>query len=431
MNIKTPEQNGAGDRSLAQTAAQNLTLQQNVVRSHPGVEPLPGYVLAAFEKRGKGGAIFSRLVNPGERPPAIFRIPFLDWAQRYLSIAVNDSVLSYAFSHSITLDDGSDEFTLDFHLTYRVANPQKVAEIWEQDPLRQLRDEIARVIGRSCAKRKAEKFRTEFRDIERAVIDAESVRLRPYAAELGLKIISIELNKRLPEYKRKVIDERKKAEAEKDSFAIQHGVDRVKQRASRAWDYEVKKEDVDHKYDIEQLELERQIGISSKLDEVHRAEQNRKLRGIQTDAIAQALTNVGAGINTPWDLRDGFEVAREIGRGIQADTAASSLSTGLPPKSGVLEIGSGEDRLSSWLSQGVQEVDRWNCTPAQKQALRSTLLHIVAEALLDDHADETILKQYANKLSELGRGFEFPLNRSQRDFLGQFIDFNALRNKLR
>jgi hypothetical protein len=427
MDIKTPEQNGAGDKS----AAGNLTLQQKIVRSHPGVDGLPGHVLAVFEKRGKGGAVFSRLVKSGERSPSIFRIPLLDWAQRYVSIAVNDSVLSYEFDQSIVLDDGSDKFNLNFHLTYRVADAQKVAEIWEHDPLAQLRDEIARVIGRNCAKRKAEMFRNRFREVERVVIDTESARLRAYAAELGLKIVRIELDKPLPGYTAEVIEKRKIAQAEKDSFAIQHGVSLIKDRTSRAREHEVKKEDVDHEFDIQQLVLERQIGISSKLDEVHRAEQNRKLRGIQTDAIGKALTNVGEGINTPWDLRDGFEVAREISQGIQADTAASSLSAGLPPKSAVMQIGAGEDRLNGLLAQGIQEIDRWNCTPAQKQSLRSTLLHLVAEALLDDHADDKVFKQYANKLTDIGRGFEPRLNRTQHDFLGQFMDFNALRNKLR
>ena len=89
------------------------------------------------------------------------------------------------------------------------------------------------------------------------------------------------------------------------------------------------------------------------------------------------------------------------------------------------------DRFLESAGPANREIDRWNCTFAQKQAFLSAILHIVAEALLDDHADETILKQCANNLSELGREFQPPLSRSQRDFLGQFMDFNALRNKIR
>jgi hypothetical protein len=431
MDIKTPEQNGAGGKSLAQTAAQNLTLQQNVVRSHEGVEPLPGYVLAVFEKRAKGGAIFARLVNPGERPPTIFRIPFLDWAQRYLSIAVNDSVLKYEFDDSVVLDDGSDVFKLKFHLTYRVADPQKVAEIWEHDPLRQLRDEIARAIKRNCAKRKAEMLRNRFRSLEKIVVDDESARLRPYAATLGLKVISIDLDKLMLDGRIDVIEARNKAEVEKDRFAIEQGVNRVKQETSRAVAHQTNLEDVHHKYDVQQVELERQLNLESKLDQVHQRNQMRKLREIEAEAVGKAVINVAENTNTPGDLVEAFGAVNHIRGTIQAENGASSPPKGLLPESERIQIGNGTNRLNDLLNEGIQEVDRWKCTSAQKQALCSTLLHIVAEALLDDHADETILKQYANKLTDLGRGFEPQLNRTQRDFLGQFMDFNALRNKLR
>jgi hypothetical protein len=294
----------------SQRPVANLTLEQQVVKEHAGLESLPGYVLVIFEKQDNYGAIFSRLVISGERFHS--RNPFRDLSKKYFAIAVNDSVLSYAFDHSITLDDGGEAFTLNFHLTYRVADHRKVAEIHEQDPLKQLRDEIARVIGRNCAKRKTEMFRNRFRDLERIVIDSESVRLGPYAAELGFKIISIDLDKPSPNFTRKVIDARRRAQTEKDGFTIQHDVNLIKDRTSRAREHELKKEDLDHKYDIEQSDLEGQTGLNGKLDEVHRAEQNRKPRGIQTDAIGKALTKIGEGINTPWELREGFEVARAI-----------------------------------------------------------------------------------------------------------------------
>jgi hypothetical protein len=193
-------------------------------------------------------------------------------SKKYFAIAVNESVLSYAFEHPIALDDGSEAFTLNFHLTYRVADPKKVAEMLGHDPLKQLRDEVVRVIGRNCAKRKAEMFRDRFRDLERIVIDSESVRLRPYAAELGFKIISIDLDKPLPDLQLRAV----------------------------------------------------------KVDEVHRAQQERKLREIQTEVISQALKNVGAGINKPEALREAHEVAREISAGIQPEPKALPILIGEP-----------------------------------------------------------------------------------------------------
>jgi TIR domain len=313
---------------LQPRATANLTFEQQVGRENFGLESVPGYVLVIFEKLDNGGATFSRLVASGERFHS--RIPFRDLSKKYFAIAVNDSVLSYSFDDSITLDNGIEPFILNFHLTYRVIDHRKVAEICEYDPLKQLRDEISRVIGRNCAKRKTEMFKDRFRDLERIVIDAESVRLRSYAAELGFKIISIDLDKPLPDYKRQVIDPRPRAEAEKDSFEIQHGVSRVTQETSRARAHEAKKEDVDHRYDIEQSELERRVDLSSEPDEVRRTEQTRKLR-IQTDAIGQALTGVGAGINIPAALRDGFEAVREIVDVIKTNGGDMSISKEQPP----------------------------------------------------------------------------------------------------
>jgi TIR domain len=307
----------------------NLTFEQQVVREHFGLESVPGYVLVIFEKLDNGGATFSRLVASGERFHS--RIPFRDLSKKYFAIAVNDSVLSYAFDNSITLNSGIEAFILNFHLTYRVTDHRKVAEICEHDPLKQLRDEIARVIGRNCAKRKTEMFKDRFRDLERIVIDAESARLRSYAAELGFKIISIDLDKPLPDYNREVADARQRSEAEKDRFAIEQGVNRVKRETPRAVAHRIDLKEVDHKYDIAQLELERRVDPSSKLDEVHRAKQRRKLHEIQTDGIGQALTNVSEGINAPLELRDAFEVAREINDPGKTNGGYISISNEQPP----------------------------------------------------------------------------------------------------
>jgi hypothetical protein len=427
MDTMAPGSNGIENVASAQRAAGNLTYEQGVVKGHEGLDSLPGYVLVIFEKRAKGGAIFSRLVRPGEVFPAGFRIPFLDWSsQKYSSVAVNNSVLNYSFEQSVTLDDGSDELALKFDLEYVVADPQKVAEGWEHDPLRKLRDEIARVITRNCAKRKAEMFRSRFRELERIVIDTESGRLRAYAATLGLKIISIDLNKPpLPDYQREVIQKEKKRPWEKRSHEIEQDIDRTKQKASREWDHERDKDDLEHKYDLQDLDMARRIGLIEKAEKVHRFEQGQKLREAHTDAIGEAVRNVGREINTPTALLEGFEVATQINQRGQGDSRA------LPPVSDVLELGSGANSLSDLLGQRIREIDRWNCTFAQKQAFRSAILHIVAEALLDDRSDEMVLKQYTNKLSELGRGVQPPLSRSQRLFLEGFQNIDELKDKLR
>jgi hypothetical protein len=297
---------------LQRAVTTNLTLVQQVAKEHTGLDALPGYVLVVFERREQGSAVFSRLVNSGESFSSRFKIPFRDLSQKYFAIAVNDSVLSCVFEHPIVLEDGSGEFSIKFHLTYRVADPRKVAELLEHDPLQQLRDEVVRVIGRNCAKRKAEMFRDRFRDLERIVIDSESVRLRPYAAELGFRIISIDLDKPLPDYRGQITDVRHRAEAKKDHYEIEPVVNRLKRQASRIGKHELHQEDLNHKDDIQPRGLEEQIVPSEKPDEVDQPEPDRKLQDIQTDSIGQALAEPNSDESTPAQLHEDPELVHEI-----------------------------------------------------------------------------------------------------------------------
>lgn len=219
--------------NLQRRPVANLTLQQEVAVEHVGLDSLTGYVLVVFDKRDHGGPMFCRLVNSGENFGSRFKIPFRDLSQKYFAIAVKDSLLSYSFDYSITLNDGSEELTLAFHLTYRVVDHRKVAERLDHDPLQQLRDEVIRVIGRNCAKRKAEMFRDRFKDLERLVIDSESPRLRPYATELGFKIISIDLDKPLPVHGRR--DGQADNSRRERQEQLRNIQDAVRQLRQKAW----------------------------------------------------------------------------------------------------------------------------------------------------------------------------------------------------
>ncbi|MFY9620635.1 MAG: hypothetical protein WAQ99_12570 [Pyrinomonadaceae bacterium] len=424
--------NGIGNTASAQRGAGNLTYEQRVVKGHEGLDSLPGYVLVVFEKRAKGGAIFSRLVRPGEVFPAGFRIPFLDWSsQKYFSVAVNNSVLKYSFEQLVTLDDGSDEFKLKFDLKYMVADPQKVAEGWEHDPLWKLQDEIARVITRNCARRKAEMFRSRFRELERIVVDSESGGLRAYAANLGFKIISIDLGKTFSEHKRGVIKTREKAEADKATYEIEERLRRAKERDARVWEHEKSEGDLDFEYDQRRRRLDRQIDLQERETTVRRAEQTWKLMDYQTEAVGQAMKHVGDGTHTAAEFREGYEVAREITMGMQADRETRELPPGFERKQigDPAESANGENQLGSLLDRAIRQIEKWNCPRATKQELRSAIFHLVSEAMLDDHADEKVLKQYANKLSELGR--QAQLSRGQRLFLEGFQNIDELKDKLR
>jgi hypothetical protein len=419
MDIPTAQQNGASQR-----LRRNLTYEQGVIKDHTGLDALPGYVLVIFEKRDRGSAIFKRLVKPNEIFGAGFLDRLFDWSsQKYFSIAVNKADLTYNFDHVVALDDRSDKFKLNFRLTFRVSDPQRVAEMREHDPLRQLSEETAHLIGRNCARRKAEMFRgNKFRDLERIVINDESMKLRPFATERGLKILSIDLEKPLSVGEEGIITTRGEAETGKEIDKIK----REQETSARAWERMTEKDVLGHKFDMRELELDRQILLSSRLDEAQQGDLRRLRRESETKAYRTAVEHLGESINNPNDALEMTDMVTTIGLRFGSGPLLEPAPVSNQPL-----IGAGEDRVAGFLNDALRHIDQWNCPRATKQELRSTIFHLVSEAMLDDHADEKILKQYGNKLSEIARGFQPPMNRNQRHFLEQFLNVGELRDRLR
>src|SRR6185369_14973267 len=137
--------------------------------------------LAVFETVNGRGGRFVKLVESGER---FRRFGLRGSPKKYFSIAVNQSVLRYSFDEPVILDDDVRRFMLTFHLTYKAADARIVAELSGKDPLRRLRDEMARAISRSCAQRKWQMIKERFRELEQVVLNGERDRLRAYAATL-------------------------------------------------------------------------------------------------------------------------------------------------------------------------------------------------------------------------------------------------------
>lgn len=387
-----------------QDVVDNLTTRQNLVRQHTGLDSLPGYTVVVFEKPDRGGEIFYRLMQPGERFQSKLRLPFWDPTRGYFAVAVNRAVLNHSFDRPVSLDDHVHKFILSFHLKYRAADPQRVAELREQDPLRQLRDELARVIVRSCTRRKWEMVRDRFSDLEMVVLNGERAGLVRYAATLGLEIVSVELDRRLPEDDEEVRLALSKRQAE-------IGVQRVR----------VEKD------------AEKQIFEATQAVETikARASQQGQLRDSLTKAASTALGNVADGVNSPREFEEAFDVVRKINETVQSEPAPShpnAISSGIGD---VKALGTGEDKAGALLLHTAMEINRLTCPHAQKRSLRSAILHVVAEALLDDHADEEMLRKYAEQVSEVGKKLQPPLTPSQFRFFETFTKYEQLRNALR
>jgi len=429
METRKPGQNGGAERQVAQPIGTSLSYEQGLILNHTGLDGLPGYKVAVFEKLNQGGSRFHRLIEAGpfskSRWSALFDSP-----QKYFAVAVNESVLKYSFDEPVILDDDVRQFKLTFHLTYRAADAQIVAELSGQDPLRRLCEKMAGAISRSCAQRKWQMIKERFRELEQVVLNTELGGLRAYAATLGIKIISIELDRHLPETAKQIDFDRIKADEALEQFRINQRVEGNKGAVLRFRDHQLKKEDIEREYDLKEKRLDNEIGIQDRVNRLDQFEQNRNLRNATNSAIAEAIGNVAKEIHNPADLVDAFTAGQDINRVLQGAGGFGISGTGALGSGATAGfLGAGEDTAAALLTDAFTQIAKSSFTTAQKRLLRSNILHLIAEAMLDDLADEELLKKYADQLSELARTLQ--MTKAQSSLIYSLRNYDQLRAKLR
>ncbi len=430
MSATKPEQNGTGTKVQHpdRTTVQNLTFDQSLVREHVGLDALPGYKVVVFEKLKEGGERFLKVVNRDER----FRsFPFDFWNSRekYFSLAVNESILNYTFEETVTLDDDLRKFTLILHLKYHAGDFRKVAELARQDPLKRLKDEIGQTLSRSCAQRKWEMIKDRFRELELIVLNAERARLRQFAGTLGIEINDISLDRRLPVTEKEVDLARLRASVEKEKFWIDQDLTSVKDGTLRARNHALRKDAIDQKYDLRSLDLDKQLELQEKENVVHRAAQHQKILDGRDEAIITVIGNVARNTETPTDVREIIEIGSDINSILQSGQLSAPAPGALPERPATGLLAAGEDRVASLLAFAMREIESSKFTTAQKRSLTSNIMHLLAEAMLDDEADDALLEKYSKKLSELGSSLQF--TNAQFRLLEKFTNLEQLREQLR
>jgi hypothetical protein len=267
-----------------------------------------------------------------------------------------------------------------------------------------------------------------FRDLELLALKAEQPKLQQTAANLGLEIVNIELDSQLPD-EFVAVD---RHIFETDTKIKIMGLDHKVSQAAAATDYESRRNKLDHDYSLRHHGLTKKIEIQEDEFRVHRAEQYQQLLDQLDAAIGTALNGVGEQINTPAGLLDAFEALRNIHAVIKSDQGSLAAQAGLLAGTGpttVQLLGAGEDKVAGLLNQVFKEIAQLKLTSAQKRGLTSNILHLTAEAMLDDAADEEVLKKYGEKLSELASSLS--LTKMQYRELRRFLDYEQLRADLR
>jgi hypothetical protein len=431
MNAIKPEQNGAGTQvqNPVSTAVQNLTFEQSLVKEHAGIDALPGYKVAVFEKLKEGGERFLKVVNRNER----FRtFPFDFWNSRdkYFSLAVNESILNYTFEEPVILDDDLRKFTLILHLKYRAADVGKVAEYARhQDPLRRVTDEIAQTLTRSCAQRKWDMIKDRFRELELIALNAERPKLKQFAFTWGIEIIDISLDRRMPGSEKEVDIARLRASAEKEKFVINQDLHNLKDQTLRERTHALRQGEIEQKYDLKSRDLDKQIELQDKENSVHRAAQHQRILDSRDEGIMTVIRNIAEKTESTDDVRDLMEMGAELGSFMQSGQLSGSTPGVLPSVSVNALLGAGEDKVANLLALAMKEIEQSKFTTAQKRSLTSNIMHLLAEAMLDDDANEELMEKHSQKLSELGSTLQF--TKAQFRLLERFTNYQQLRDDLR
>lgn len=420
-------------------------MQQKVIRSHAGVDPLAGYAVVVYEQMGESGAEFRGIVKPGEpfrkQNSGLRGLVGRRGRQSYFAIAVNlASELRFSSSDHFKLDDHIHEFDLGFDLDYYVTDPEAVATARNSDPLRQLRDEIIKVIRPRIERAEWEEIRHSFRKLEKVVINAALDELQKYASKLGFGIKDIALRLRLPDILIEPDIKRAESEREVEKFQIEQEAARTKMaEASRTEDderkrkQEIDKADKDHQAELRRRQLEIDDELMPLEDRAHKFDQRKKQREGVTDAIITATKNVAEHTQTSAELWEDFRVAKEIG---DALTIAPNQVGNMPPRmlageADVHYLLANAERSIEILISALTEINGWSYPFEQKRILSSAILHLIAEALLDDYADKEVLKRYADKVFELSRQFSPPLSAQQNLFLEKFKKYEQLCEQLK
>lgn len=363
----------------------NLTFDHRLLKEHTP-DPLEGHAVVVFERVGEAGDELHSVLLPGGAPvrPGL-PLPFRKRPE-YFAYAVDTSPERHLdFSESMRLADHVSEFRVVFNLAYAVADARALARARNTDPLRKVRDQVRVVITREVERLPWQAVWEAFPQHGAAVVNDCMEQLRAFASTYGIALRSLRLTVRLPEAIESLHQEERltKARRERDQRVTNH--DRV--------------------LDMQNAELTQTAGMvdgSSRLkaaltDRMVAAAEQGDL-GTVDDLITRLSTlhpESGAGIGFGTGYGPAFGAVPGSGRALEGGS-----TTALPgaPANGarLLSSGGGSKGLGEVLADVLAATGAVRVR-AQKHALQSALLHVVAELLVDDLGDSTATVRYAER----------------------------------
>lgn len=398
----------------------NLTLKQGIVKFVSGVDPISDHDLVVFKQVGQGREPYTVVPSGGRfRPGLMDRL-----AATFFAYAVTrDQDLRYRFTEVFLSSDQVDPFSLDFVLALRVADPLRIVEKLETDPVKRLEDEVKEVLRFAVTRMGRIAIERPVSEVERLALEEEGTddtglrmtnlaRLRNFAFQLGLDLKGIQFLRYLTE----------EAVAPEQARIGESRRRRVKEETAKT--------------DFQNLQI---VGAFSEY-EARRGNAIRDVLRVRelTDAAAKSLER---SLNNIADRVDSAPALRSaLAEMVHIRSELGQLAEGSTPQ---LEVAPGalvgslqSPLLTSEQSPLADLISRmfslFEGQPLARHRLYSAVLHLLGELVLDGAADEPTLDHYSavlsQQLQEMLRLKQ--LGDEQRRFLLHLQDREALKAEL-
>ncbi|MBB4638130.1 hypothetical protein [Longimicrobium terrae] len=365
----------------------NLTFDHRLLKEHTP-EPLEGHAVVVFERVGEGGDKLHSVLLPGA-PPVKPGIVLFGRKPEYFAYAADTAPERHLdFTESMRLADHVSEFRVVFNLAYSVADPRALARERNADPLRKVRDQARVVIKREVEQLPWQAVWENFPHYARMVVEDCMEELREISRAYGIAIRSLRLSVRLPD------------------------------------------------------------AMESKLVKIRDEALDRTVRGVDgRGRIEDEIYNAAAGAVGRGDMATAEDLMNRIpGQGRREVLAGGGgwnetisvtgawpgrLAPGAPGGVRALpaSTGAGEKGLEAVLADVVAAtlVVRGRI---QRLALRSALLHLAAELLVDDAGDGAATVRYAERARSALQALDPSPGGAALDALKALADPDQLRDRL-
>jgi len=434
---------------------ENLTLAQKIIRTHT-IDPLEGHTVVVFESVGASGEEFRFEIEAGQRAPRT-RLDLWGWLRgrrsddKYFAYAVTGAPqLHETFSTHVTMDVQAYKFDLVVDLAYRVETPRLVATWRNEDPVKKVREEVARCMAREFAQQNWMRVCDHFREVEGDIVDATLGPLRDFASRYGLRIDAIALSHSLPpEYFdeiRKVEEiQRAKAEAARQeelkraqNEAAAQTAEQQEQLKRRKLEEEAQTRAIadraDHQRRMLQIETEdeaavkankRKIARQADDAEVARYARLQRLADSAIETAADTLKRIGESISNPQQFAHAI---REFQLAV-ADLQELPLRTGQLAGAGPhLTLGAYQNGAPAVIAEMFDRTERMACGRHEREKLQSAALQIVGELLRGREADESRIAEQQDFLRTARAEINLPLD--DVEYFNTFLDINKIRSEL-